>query len=142
MPRHASLAILSLVLLTSAGVGHARVRERIQTHDNEHAAGITAMARTLVVDAEDRKNYERVLHLNERLTNPLATAGYRELLPAAAEGRPLPLSDAPVSFFPPSRGPETDLIKRLYGKRPIPEGFGLMDEVVACAHKLMRGLPA
>jgi hypothetical protein len=98
---------------------------------NEHAAGITAMARALAADAEDRKSYEQVLGLNERLTNPLKTAGYRELLPAAAEGTTLPLSDAPVSFLPPSRGPETDLILRLYGNRLIPEGFSLMDEVVA-----------
>lgn len=98
---------------------------------DEHAAGITAMARALAADADDRKSYEQVLHLNERLTNPLKTAGYRELLPAAAEGTPLPLSDAPVSFLPPSRGPETDLVIRLYGDRLIPDGFSLMDEVIA-----------
>ena len=40
MPRHASLAILSLVFLTSAaGVRHSTAPERIQTHDNERAAG-------------------------------------------------------------------------------------------------------
>ena len=40
MPRHISLAILALVLLTSAaGVRHPRAPERIQTHDNERAGG-------------------------------------------------------------------------------------------------------
>lgn len=33
-------------------------------------------------------------------------------------------------LFPPSRAPETDLVKRLYGNVPIPEGFELLDEVV------------
>jgi hypothetical protein len=97
---------------------------------SEHVAGITAMARALAAEAEVRKSYEQVLHLNERLTNPLKSAGYRELLSTAGEGRVLPLSEAPVSFLPPSRGPETDLIVRLYGNQPIPEGFSLMDEVV------------
>ncbi|HZL87237.1 MAG TPA: hypothetical protein VFB96_02580 [Pirellulaceae bacterium] len=98
----------------------------------EHGAGIAAVATTLAADVDARKSYEQVLHLNERLTNPLKTAGYRELLPAAADGKPLGLSPRqPVSFFPPSRGPETDLVMRLYGDKPIPEGFNLMNEVIA-----------
>jgi hypothetical protein len=98
----------------------------------EHGAGLAAVAGALAADAEARKSYEQVLHLNERLTNPLKTAGYRELLSAAADGKPLGLpSSRSVSFFPPSRGPETDLVMRLYGDKPIPEGFELMKEVIA-----------
>ena len=41
MQRHASLAVLTLVFLTSAaGVRHPTAPERIQTHDNESSAGI------------------------------------------------------------------------------------------------------
>ena len=40
MPRHVSLALLALAFLTSAaGVRHPEAPERIQTHDNERAAG-------------------------------------------------------------------------------------------------------
>jgi hypothetical protein len=87
--------------------------------------GITALSAALAADEQLRRSYEQVLHLNERLTNPLKTAGYRALL----GGGPLPVE--PVSFFPPSRSPEADLVMRLYGDRPIPEGFSLMTEVIA-----------
>ena len=93
----------------------------------EHAGGIQAIAGALAADGELRKSYEQVLRLNERLTNPLKTAGYRELLAAGGDAKP----GGPVSFFPPSRGPETDLVMRLYGDKPIPEGFDLMKEVIA-----------
>jgi len=33
-------------------------------------------------------------------------------------------------FFPPSRSYESDLVRRLYGDRPIPDGFSLADEFV------------
>ena len=35
------------------------------------------------------------------------------------------------ALFPPSRAPETDLVKRLYGDRSIPASFCLIDEVIA-----------
>jgi hypothetical protein len=35
-----------------------------------------------------------------------------------------------IYFFPLSRAHETDLIKKLYGNRPIPEGFSLIDEMI------------
>ena len=34
------------------------------------------------------------------------------------------------SFFPPSQAHETELIKRLYGNRPIPDGFSLIDAFI------------
>ncbi len=97
----------------------------------ENAAGIAAVASALATDESTRKSYEQTLHVYERLTNPLKTAGYRQLLAAALGDQPLPLSAQPVSFLPPSRGPETDLVMRLYGDKPIPEGFDLMKEVIA-----------
>lgn len=96
------------------------------------AAGITAVAKALAADTESRKSYEQVLRLNERLTNPMVGAGYRPILADIDAGKAPtfePLET--VSFLPPSRSHETELIKRLYGGTPIPEGFDLMKEVIA-----------
>jgi hypothetical protein len=60
------------------------------------------------------------LNLIARLTN-----GLEKPDPTAVVGKLNP------SFFPPSRAHETDLIKKLYRDRPIPEGFSLMDELIA-----------
>ena len=35
-----------------------------------------------------------------------------------------------LALFPPSRAYETDLVKKLYGNKPIPDGFNLADEMV------------
>jgi hypothetical protein len=48
---------------------------------------------------------------------------------ALKEGR-TPRFPEHLSFLPPSRAHETDLIKKLYGDRPIPEGFNLADEMI------------
>ncbi|MFN0017265.1 MAG: hypothetical protein ACKVP0_03335 [Pirellulaceae bacterium] len=97
-----------------------------------HSTGINAIATALAADAEARKSYEQILRVNERLTNPLKGPGYRVLLAGVDAGK-LP-SLAPtetVSFIPPSRSPESDLIMKLYGNSPIPNGFDLMKEVIA-----------
>jgi len=97
-----------------------------------HSKGINAIAHALATDAEARKSYEQILRVNERLTNPLKGPGYRVLLAGVDAGK-LP-SLAPtdtVSFIPSSRSPEADLVMKLYGNSPIPEGFDLMKEVIA-----------
>jgi hypothetical protein len=38
--------------------------------------------------------------------------------------------DKGIAFFPPSRAHETDLVMRLYGDKPIPDGFSLVDEMI------------
>lgn len=53
--------------------------------------------------------------------------GKHAMLPVSS----LIVPDEMYSLFPPSKAPETDLIKKLYGTRPIPEGFCLLDEVIA-----------
>jgi hypothetical protein len=73
--------------------------------------------------------YTSHLRLAEQLTNPLTRADLRELAVALKEGQ-TPDFPQSLSLFPPSRAHETDLIKRLYGERPIPEGFDLADEMV------------
>jgi hypothetical protein len=96
-----------------------------------HSAGINAIAKALAANAEARKSYEQILRVNERLTNPLKGSGYRVLLAGLDAGK-LPDLDPTdtVSFFPPSRSPEADLIMKLYGNSPIPEGFELMTELI------------
>jgi hypothetical protein len=66
-----------------------------------------------------REVYEAHLRLAARLTNPLVQE-------PAALGRP----GANWAVFPPSRALETDLARRLLGREPIPEGFGLIDELM------------
>jgi hypothetical protein len=68
---------------------------------------------------------------------PTASAAYGEYLgfvakltnPLAAETPDL-RQPGGRWFFPPSRSHEADLIARLYGNRPIPDGFSLADEMV------------
>ena len=97
----------------------------------EHAGAFAAILGAIAKDAEADKCYQQVLRVNERLTNPLKNAGYREWLAALKQGRSVSVNTEQVSFFPPSRGPETDLVMRLYADKPIPEGFDLMKEVIA-----------
>ncbi|MFN0017266.1 MAG: hypothetical protein ACKVP0_03340 [Pirellulaceae bacterium] len=94
--------------------------------------GIIAIAKALAADAEARKSYEQTLRVNERLTNRLTGSGYRYLLAQIDAGKPPKLAPvAGVSFFPSSRSHESDLIMRLYGNSPVPEGFDLMTKVIA-----------
>ncbi len=93
---------------------------------------ITAIAKALAADVEARKSYEQVLRVNERLTNRLTVAGYRDLLTQIDAGNPPKLDPAAgISFFPSSRSHEGDLLMKLLGNRPIPKGFDLMTKVIA-----------
>jgi hypothetical protein len=108
----------------------ARVFRRdrmLQTEVQEAAA--RAIATVLSGNDELLSAYTSHLRLAEQLTNPFARADLRELSRALREGRTM---DCPrgVSLFPPSRAHETELINRLYGEQPIPEGFDLADEMV------------
>lgn len=96
-----------------------------------NSPAIIAVARALAADVEARNSYETALQLNARLTNKLAKDGYQKTLAALAAGQTPQFGprDA-VSFLPPSRSHETDLIMKLYGNRPIPEGFDLMTELI------------
>lgn len=91
--------------------------------------GTTAIVKALHDDNNARATYEAYLHLTSRLTNPLAYPDLREPL-AAADGGNMVIPEDKIYFFPPSRAHETDLIKKLYGNRPIPEGFSLVDEMI------------
>jgi hypothetical protein len=104
-------------------------QDRMLQTELKGAAGIAAVARALHDDPKARAEYDGYLALVARLTNPLKGPDLRGPLATVDAGR----SDVPekgVSFFPPSRAHETDLVMKLYGNRPIPEGFNLMDELI------------
>lgn len=91
--------------------------------------GIEQIVRALHEAPELRAAYEAHLDLAARLTNPLAYRDLRPLLAELDEGVCKPPTDE-VYFVPPSMSYESELIKRLYGDRPIPEGFNLVDEMI------------
>jgi hypothetical protein len=99
----------------------------LQTEIKEQAA--RALAAGLSRDEELLRAYSAALSLSEKLTNPLAWSDLRELASALKEGH-TPRFPKHLSLFPPSRAHETELIKKLYGDRPIPEGFNLADEMI------------
>jgi hypothetical protein len=92
-------------------------------------AGIQALVQALNADGKLRGAYVSYLKLIARLTNPFAAPHLRPLLVEADKQR-AQIPPEEVCFFPPSRAHETDLIKKLYGDRPIPDGFSLMDELI------------
>ena len=104
-------------------------QDRMLQTELKGPAGIAAVARALQGDPKACAAYEGYLALVARLTNPLTGPDLRGPLATLDAGR----ADVPgngVSFFPPSRAHETDLVMKLYGNRPIPEGFNLMDELI------------
>jgi hypothetical protein len=92
-------------------------------------AGIEVLASALQADPSARAVYEGHLRLLSGLTNPFATHDLRGFLKVRDQGTADP-PEKGIRFFPPSIGHETELIKKLYGNRPIPEGFVLVDEMI------------
>jgi hypothetical protein len=106
-------------------------QDRLLQDDLAAHADLIDVVRAIHADAGVRAAYEQNLALVSRLTNPLARADLRPMLRALdASGDP---GSPPreVSFVPPSIAHETELVKRLYGDRPIPDGFDVLGEVIA-----------
>lgn len=93
------------------------------------AAGVKLLASALRADPSARATYERHLRLVSRLTNPFAHSDLRSLLEAHDDGH-ASAAEEDTRFLPPSVAHETEIIKRLYGSRPIPDGFVLVDEMI------------
>ena len=76
--------------------------------------------------------YEAYLKLTSKLTNP-APADKPDLRSLLANSGPQPprVPGQGLYFFPPSRAHETELVKRLFGNRPIPEGFNLAEQIIS-----------
>jgi len=87
---------------------------------------ITALARSLAESPDLDRTYRGYLDLVSRLTNPFPP----EYRPISTLNLNEPVPAESVYFFPPSRGHETELIKRLFGNQPIPEGFSLIEELI------------
>jgi hypothetical protein len=111
-------------------------QDRMLQQPTKDAAGVEAIARLIHADGRLRAAYQGYLDLTARLTNPRSSVASRDLgedlretLRALDDGHFL-MPAAGMSFFPPSRSHEADLVKQLYGTGPIPEGFSLIDELI------------
>lgn len=76
------------------------------------------LAAALRADPVASRTYASYLELVAKLTNPLASDKPDLRKPDGAY------------FFPPSRAHESDLMKKLFGMKPIPEGFELAAEMI------------
>lgn len=104
-------------------------QDRMLQSDLKSGPGIETIVRALSADEAMLTSYRASLELAERLTNPLAKDDLRSLLDAA-KASSLKAPNGRVHFFLPSRAHETDLMMKLYGDAPIPQGFNLADEMV------------
>jgi len=111
------------------GLGMIFRQDRMLQTELRDKSGTTAIVKALHGDKNTRATYEAYLHLISQLTNPLAYPDLREPLAAADRGSMI-IPENNIYFFPPSRAHETDLIKKLYGDRPIPTDFSLVDEMI------------
>ena len=103
-------------------------RDRLlQKRLNPRVARIIGAA--LASDSSLQTSYSATLSLATGLTNPLAWNGLERIASSFAAGRQVRVP-AKVSTVPPSRSVEATLIKQLYGNRPIPPGFNLVNEIV------------
>jgi hypothetical protein len=93
------------------------------------ATGIKAIANALRVDPVARGTYESHLRFVSRLTNPFANPDFRKVLDAIDRGSE-DIDAKGIRFFPPSVAHETNLGKKLYGDKPIPDDFVLVDEMI------------
>ncbi len=104
-------------------------QDRMLQTELKGEAGIAALARAIHGDKKVRATYEGYLTLVSRLTNQLAGRSLGGPLHTLDSGG----SDFPsngLAFFPASRAHETDLVKKLYMDRPIPDDFSLVEEMV------------
>jgi hypothetical protein len=113
----------------SKGLSAIFQQDRMLQSELEDKPGTEAIARALHTDKQSRSAYEAYLTLVSRLTNPLAYPDLRPLLLEQDRGA-LNAPAKGIYFFPPSQSYETELVKQLYGNRPIPEGFNLVDEMI------------
>ena len=106
-------------------------QDRLLQENIAESEDLLDTARAIHGAPELRAAYEAMLGLVERLTNPLSRPDFRPMLRALdAPGSALP-APAELSFGPPSISHESELVKRLYVDKPIPEGFDLIREVIA-----------
>ncbi len=115
-------------------------QDRMLQSELPSPAGVAVLAKALRGDPRLRAAYVAYLTLAARLTNRLAYPDLRGVMESLDRGGPVRVPEG-VRFFPPSQSHETELVKRLYGDRPIPEGFSLIDELIRQirSHQLSLG---
>lgn len=79
---------------------------------------------TAVNDSPESETYRRYLDFIQKLTNPFPPEFRNLANPGEIE------KGMRYCFFPPSRSHETELVKKLYGKKSIPEPFSLIDTLI------------
>lgn len=99
-------------------------QDRMLQSEFPDEASFAAAAKALHADPGLRRAYVAWMSLNERLTNPFTRPDLRT---AAGSS---PKFERGVAWAPPSESPEGALVKRLYGNRPIPDGFNLADKLI------------
>ncbi|HEV3122532.1 MAG TPA: hypothetical protein VGY53_11545, partial [Isosphaeraceae bacterium] len=104
-------------------------QDRLLQTELEGRESTSALLKAFGSEPNAKTTYDQYLTLVSRLTNPLAYPSLREVQ-RALEARKAPVPDKGVYFFPPSLAHETELVKQLYGNRPIPAGFSLVDEMI------------
>ena len=100
-------------------------RDRMLQSAIPAGANLARLLSPLRSDPARRATYTAWLALAEGMTNPFAYADLRPLLGGQATR-----SGTAVRFLPPSRSKESDLAKRLWGDRPVPDGANLLDLLI------------
>jgi len=106
-------------------------QDRMLQSKLEGSEDIVRLAQMIQANATVRDSYQRYLRLISRLTNP-----FLESQPSLSDLFEKPdqvlrdSRDSGIRFMPPSRSHETDLVKRLYKNKPIPDGFNLVEELI------------
>lgn len=104
-------------------------QDRMLQRELKDAPGTTAIVKALQAHPAARATYQAYLQMVGRLTNPPPYPDLTKLLTDADHG-PVSAPDRGVYFLPPSQSYEGELVKQLFGMRPIPEGFSLVDEMI------------
>jgi hypothetical protein len=104
-------------------------RDRILQSELRGRQGIELLARTLRDNPRIREGYDTHLQLASQMTNQFSGRDLREVVSEIDRKQPVTVEKG-IYFFPPSVSHEAELIKRLYGNRPIPPGFDLMEELI------------
>lgn len=108
-------------------------QDRMLQSELQSSAGVAVLAKALRADPKSRAAYAAYLTLASRLTNRLAYPDLRGLMGQLDRGGAASVPEN-IRFFPPSQSHETELVKRMYGNQPIPEGFNLIEEMIRRIH--------
>ena len=99
-------------------------QDRLLQEEIDADEEIRLLTKGLLKDNQTLAAYKTYLSLVEKLTNPFPQE-YSDLSKSQEIDK-----EKKYSFFPPSRAHETELLKRSYGNRSIPDGFSLIDAFI------------